>query len=107
MMIVTLVFSVLAAIPATQAAQTDYPRQRALPIYREAWVQMRTEAWEQAAKGFQQAIDIDPKFEDAYYGLGRANMGLRRFDSAIAAYTKCQDMYRAEAGRVFASRQDA
>jgi tetratricopeptide (TPR) repeat protein len=80
---------------------------RALPIYREGWTFMRSEAWADAAKSFQQAIDADPQFEDAYYSLGRANMGLKKFDAAIAAYAKCQDLYRSEAGRQFASRQDA
>jgi tetratricopeptide (TPR) repeat protein len=111
-----LVFSAWSAYSAalppassahSAAAQTENLRPRALPLYREGWVQMRSEAWEQAAKMFQQAIEIDPRFEDAYYGLGRANMGLRRFDAAIAAYTKCQEMYKAEAGRQFATRQDA
>jgi tetratricopeptide (TPR) repeat protein len=98
-----LVFSAWSAA----AVQVDNARPRALPVYREAWVQMRSEAWAEAAKLFQQAIEIDPRFEDAHYGLGRANMGLRRFDAAIAAYLKCQEMYRAEAGRQFANRQDA
>jgi tetratricopeptide (TPR) repeat protein len=111
-----LVFSALSAHPAalpvaysafSAAVQTDNPRQRALPTYQEGWIQMRAEAWAEAAKRFQQAIDIYPRFEDAYYGLGRANMGLRRFDDAIAAYTKCEELYRAEAGRQFATRQDA
>ena len=36
---------------------------------------MRSEAWPDAAKSFQQAIDIDAQFEDAYYGLGLARCG--------------------------------
>lgn len=68
---------------------------------------MRVEAWEDAAKAFQQAIDVDSEFEDAYYSLGRANMALKKYVEAIAAYTKSRDLYRAQAGRRFTNQQEA
>ena len=68
---------------------------------------MRVEAWPEAAKSFQQAIDIDPEFEDAHYSLGRAYMNMKRFTEAVAAYTRCRDLYRASAGRHFANQQEA
>ena len=68
---------------------------------------LRIEAWKEAAKSFQQAIDIDPQFEDAYYGLGRAQMAQRQFTEAIASYSKCRDLYRAEGGRRFTNQQEA
>ncbi len=40
---------------------------------------MRAEAWPDAAKTFQEAIDIDREFEDAYYGLGLANMRMKNY----------------------------
>ncbi len=68
---------------------------------------MRAEAWPDAAKAFQEAIDTDRDFEDAYYGLGLANMRMKKYADAIAAYLKCRDLYRAQAGKQFTNRQDA
>jgi tetratricopeptide (TPR) repeat protein len=68
---------------------------------------MKAEAWEKAAKSFQEAIDIDQTYELAYYMLGRANMPLKRYAQAIAAYSKCRDLYQAQAGRQFSNAQEA
>jgi tetratricopeptide (TPR) repeat protein len=95
------------AAAAPSPAQTSQARQRALPIYREGWVLMRSESWAEAAKAFQQAIDLDQEFEDAYYSLGRANMGLKQFEAAIAAYRRCEALYREAAAKQFSSSQDA
>ena len=65
------------------------------------------EAWTEAAKAFQQAIDIDRNYEGAYHGLGLASMRLKKYSEAIGAYLKCRDLYRAQAGKQFANRQDA
>ena len=68
---------------------------------------MKTEKIEEAAQAFQSAIDIDPQFEFAYYGLGRANMALRRYVLAVVAFAKCRDLYDARAGQQFSNAQDA
>ena len=88
-------------------AQPSSEREQARPHVRTAWAFMRAEAWPEAAKSFQQAIDIDEQFEDAYYGLGQARMRMKAYAEAIAAYLKCRDLYRAYAGRQFTSKQDA
>lgn len=67
---------------------------------------MNTEAFPKAAAEFGQAIEIDPGFEDAYYGLGLANMRMRNYAEALPLYIKCRDLYRAQADRQFANRQD-
>jgi tetratricopeptide (TPR) repeat protein len=97
---------VIGAI-AGEAAQLSINRERARPAYMKAWDHMRVEAWAEAAKSFQEAIDRDPEFEDAYYGLGLADMRLRRYGEAIAAYRKCRELYEATAGRRFTDRQEA
>lgn len=61
--------------------------------YRSGWDAMHKEAWEEAAKEFQSAIDSDDKFALAYYSLGRAEVGLHNFEKAIAAYTACKQLY--------------
>ena len=92
---------------ALAAGQTSPDRERARPHYRTGWEYMRVEAWAEAAGAFQQAIEIDRKFEDAYYSLGRAHMNMKKYAEAIAAYTKARDLYAAMAGQQFANQQDA
>ena len=69
-----VIAAALAVTMAAVAAQISPERERARPHYRAGEAFLRIEAWKEAAKSFQQAIDIDPQFEDAYYGLGRAQM---------------------------------
>jgi tetratricopeptide (TPR) repeat protein len=82
-------------------------RQRAQIQYRLGWESLRSEAFEAALKSFQQAIDIDPTFTLAYYGLGKADMGLRRYADAATAFRTCRDMYVAEGGAKFSGQFDA
>jgi tetratricopeptide (TPR) repeat protein len=88
----------------SQAAQTAMSRQRAQPAYRMGLDYMRAEAWPEAAKAFQQAIDIDPEFDLAYYWLGRVNMNTKKYEEAIAAYAKCRDLITAQASRQFTNQ---
>jgi superkiller protein 3 len=81
--------------------------ERALRLYKIGWESMHSEAWADAARQFQQSIDIDPKFALAYYALGRAEMALRNFAKAIDAYTKCRDLYVAIGGEHFNSQLEA
>jgi tetratricopeptide (TPR) repeat protein len=82
-------------------------RDRAMPPYRQGLVALRTESWDSAANAFQHAIDIDATFEMAYYGLGRARMGQKRYAQAVVSLTKCKDLFQSQAGRQFSNRQDA
>jgi tetratricopeptide (TPR) repeat protein len=108
MLIRTAVIAAVCAVTwAAVVAQMSPERERARPHYRAGEGFLRIEAWKEAAKSFQQAIDIDPRFEDAYYGLGRAQMAQRQFAEAITSYSKCRDLYRAEGGRRFANQQEA
>jgi tetratricopeptide (TPR) repeat protein len=102
-----IVATVLALTAGTAAAQTSVERERARPHVRTAWDSMRVEAWPEAAKAFQAAIGIDAQYEDAYYGLGLANMRMKKYGAAIAAYIRCRDLYRSMAGKQFSSRQEA
>src|SRR5688572_26680991 len=92
--------------PHAVFAQMNAERERAQIKYRIGWENMRAEAWEKAVQSFQETIDIDPTYELAYYMLGRANMPLKRYGQAIAAYSKCRDLYQAQAARQFTSQQE-
>jgi len=106
MRLAMIVALVLAGV-SHSSGQSSAERDRARPHVRLAWESMRTEAWAEAAKSFERAIEIDKNFEDAYYGLGLANVRMRKYGEAIAAYLTCRDLYRAQTGKRFASQQEA
>jgi tetratricopeptide (TPR) repeat protein len=103
LILVVLILAFSAAAPA----QTPADRERARTQNRIGWEDMRSEAWEKAARSFQNAIDIDPEFEVPHYGLGRANMALKKFGAAIVAYERCRDLYQRRAGSRFTNAQEA
>lgn len=104
-----VVTCLMAAVVASAGlfAQSKTDRERARVQNALGWDDMKAEAWERAAKSFENAIAIDPSFEIPHYGLGRASMALKQFPAAIAAYERCRDLYRAQAGRVFTNQQEA
>jgi tetratricopeptide (TPR) repeat protein len=99
--------AVTAPAPAAAQQHQEQERQRAKPHYRQGLQFLRMEAWADAAKAFGQAIDVDPTFEMAYYGLGRALMPQRQYAQAVAAFTKSRDLFQAEGGRQFTNQQEA
>lgn len=108
---VVLAFATILCAPGAISAQL--PRapspeaQRANRHYAQGWTAMRAEAWAEAAQEFKEAIDSAPKFTLAYYSLGRAEMGLRNFPKAIAAYMKCRELYVSIAGERYTNQLDA
>ncbi len=100
----------LAAAPAALAqppGRTNADFERAREHYMNGWQQMRAESFDQAAAEFQQAIDLQPKYAMAFYGLGRANLALRRYVEATNALTVCRDLYSAKTSQKFNSQMDA
>jgi tetratricopeptide (TPR) repeat protein len=98
---------VLLSLSSSAIAQTPGDRERARVQNKLGWEDMQAERWERAATSFQNAIDIDPLFEMPHYGLGRARMALKNYRGAIDAYVRCRDLYRAQAGKVFSTAQEA
>jgi tetratricopeptide (TPR) repeat protein len=96
--------TVLAASVAS--AQPAQSRGRAMGAYKVGLEDLRAERWEKAAESFQRAIEFDPTFEMAYYALGRATMPQKKYAEAVAALTKCRDLYREQAGKRFSNQQD-
>jgi tetratricopeptide (TPR) repeat protein len=104
----SIIFAAALLLPLTGLdAQSNVVRERAQMQYRIGWSHFKAEEWEQAARAFQEATEIDPEYELAYYMLGRARMPLKKFAEAIAAYSKCRDLYQAEGGRQFTDAQEA
>jgi tetratricopeptide (TPR) repeat protein len=99
-------------LPATTAlaqqlsATSGVDRQRAQGRYEEGWRALAAESWADAERHFRAATELDPTFKLAYYGLGRSDMALKRFDKAASAYEKCRDLYAAAFGARMSGRVD-
>lgn len=96
-----------SAMSAQAPVRADPNAQRAQLHYDRGWESLRSEAFDAAAKEFQQAIGLHQKFTLAYYGLGKSFMGLHRYVNAITAFTACRDSYIAKAGEKFSAQFDA
>jgi tetratricopeptide (TPR) repeat protein len=96
-----------AGAPAQVPPRVNAEAERAQLHYRLGWESLRSEAFEAARKEFQQAIDLNAKFTLAYYGLGKAHMGLHRYANAVAAFETCRDFYVARGGEKFSGQFDA
>jgi tetratricopeptide (TPR) repeat protein len=89
-----------------QSIQIDAVRERAREPYQAGMAHLRAEAFDAAARAFQQAVDLDPTFDMAYYMLGRTHLATKSYASAIVALTKCRDLHLADASRQSLSRQE-
>jgi tetratricopeptide (TPR) repeat protein len=87
-------------------AQPDNARQLAREPYEQGLVQMRAEDFAGAVRSFQRATTIDPTFELAQYMLGRAHLAGKSYQSAAVALARARELYLAEAGRQFETRQE-
>ena len=70
---------------AAQVTPSDANLREAVGHYRAAQGWLDSENWERAATEFREAIRLYPLFTDAHYGLGQANMALRRYTTAALA----------------------
>lgn len=106
----TIALALIAVTAHAQAADRLRPPnddRAATQHYNSGWGALTAEHWDEAAREFQSAIDLNDRFKLAYYGLGRAGMGQRRFADAIRAYEKCRDLYEMQASQNFANRGEA
>lgn len=90
--------------PPARSAADDHA---ANAHYKSGWELMARESWADAVREFQAAVDINPEFKLAHYGIGRANMGLKKFPEAIRAYERCRELFLAQASRNFSNKGDA
>jgi tetratricopeptide (TPR) repeat protein len=64
------------------------------------------EYWAEAAKLFEQAIDLDSQYALAFYGLGRARMGQKQYVAAVGALERCGALYLQHAASGTTQRMD-
>jgi tetratricopeptide (TPR) repeat protein len=100
---VTFLLTCTGSAAAQGVTDQETLRERARPHVIEAWRLMDAEDFEGAATRFRQAIVIDSRYEDAYYGLGLAHVRMRRYAEAVPLYVKARDLYRAHGDRQFAN----
>jgi tetratricopeptide (TPR) repeat protein len=105
----TLSLVVGSTLGAQQLA-TEVDRELALTLFRTGQEYLAAEQFEKAIDAFRRAVQKDPLLSIAHYGIGQANMNLRRYASAVKAYTDCLEAMRVlhkfhEAGNFEADKQ--
>ena len=98
----SLIIALLAALPAHAQLRRPTDRVRivespAVPPYREGMKLLADEHWTDAAKLFEQAIELDAQYALAFYGLGRARMGQKQYVAAVSALERCAALYLQQA----------
>ena len=89
-----------AALAATSPAQELLERNRleeSRRHYRAGEEYMLSEAFQEAAREFKAATDLDPAFVLAFYSLGQARMALKEYPGAVNAYTAGREVILREA----------
>jgi Flp pilus assembly protein TadD len=89
-------FTLAAALATPPNAQlVDQPhRAEALRLFRIGQELLSSEQFEKAIDAFSGAVRNDRLLSIAHYGIGQANMNLRRFASAAKAYKDCIEAMR-------------
>ena len=82
------------AIPAGAQPADEIHHTQALQRYRNGQELLRAEQFDKAATEFSAAIELDSLLALAHYGLGQSYMALKRYASAIQAFTGCREAYR-------------
>ena len=85
----------LLAVPAQGQVVDEISRRRALLHYRAGQELMLDERYDRAAAEFIEAKQLDPLLTVAHYGLGQAYMALRRYASAVQAFSGARHAYQA------------
>lgn len=89
------------ALPVIAQRPIDSAGRQAFQHYRNGQELLQDEQFEKAVTEFRAAIELDPLLTLAHYGLGQSFMALKRYASAVIAFTGCRDAYE----RIFALRQ--
>jgi tetratricopeptide (TPR) repeat protein len=92
-----LLFLALATAGPAQELLEQQRRDEARRHYRAGEELMLAESFEEAAREFKAATDLDPAFVLGYYSLGQARMALKRYPEAVEAYTASRDLILREA----------
>src|SRR6185295_14287776 len=92
------------AMPIAAFAQVDKPADYSIPAESPSAAQARVrlkegqklmaeDAYEEAAKAFQEAATLDPLLMMAHYGLGTARMAKKEYAAAVTAFEAARDAF--------------
>jgi tetratricopeptide (TPR) repeat protein len=87
-----LTLTISGSLHAQVAREAD--RTEALVLFRAGQEFLSAEKFERAIDAFSSALRKDPLLSIAHYGVGQANMNLRRYASAAKAYKDCIEALR-------------
>ena len=88
------VVPVSTLLGAGQQLATEADRAQALIFFRTGQEYLAAEQFEKAIDAFTHAVQKDALLSIAHYGIGQANMNLRRYSAAALAYTHCIEALR-------------
>jgi tetratricopeptide (TPR) repeat protein len=92
-LVLTVLALVVWLLPSSAQFVSEQNRREALQHYRNGQELMSAERFEKAADEFTNAIAKDHLLTLAHHGLGEAYMALRRYPSAIVAFTRCREAF--------------
>ena len=84
----------LAAGPARPQSNRGVRLREAEKHYQNGQDFMGREAFEQARRAFERALESEPQFYMAHYGLGQAHLAQKSYPAAIEAYSRCRETVR-------------
>ena len=92
--VATLALSAALAVPAHGQIADQVHRAEAIRLFRVGQELLSGEQFEKAIDAFSEAVKNDRLLSIAHYGIGQANMNLRRYASATKAYLECIEAMR-------------
>jgi len=92
--VATLALPIAFAVPARAQTADQVHRAEAIRLFRVGQELLQGEQFERAIEAFSDAVKNDELLSIAHYGIGQANMNLRRYASAAKGYLACIEAMR-------------
>jgi Flp pilus assembly protein TadD len=91
-LVATLLMSFAQSAPVSPQAHRD-----ALAHFRTGMTALESERYDEAESEFKRAIQLEPDFEGAFYGLGQTLMRKHQYPDALQAYLDCREAFKRNA----------
>jgi len=102
----TLILALGLISTTSVGATPQIARERARLDYERGVELMKDGSLEEAVRSLDTATRTDPTFDMAFYMLGRAQLSLKNYASAVMALNKCRDLHLADAARASEDRRE-
>lgn len=87
----------LMAHSAQAPAVPAQAHQDALAQFKSGMVALESERYDEAEAAFKKAVNLEPNYEGAYYGLGQTYMRKHLYEDAVQAYLHSREAFRQNA----------